>query len=107
MSYELIDSLKDELAFLKKTLENHVKHYPNGILWKNIYNGQIRSLERTISRYEDGIDYEFYETETGYKVRKIQTTRHLERDFPEITDSAQAHKDLIAQAEMIKKMKDE
>ena len=104
--YTIVDSLKDELDVQQKRLDLHNKRYPDSALWRNIYAENIRSLVRIIDRYENGIDYEFQETPTGYTFRKKETTRHLEREFPEVAESAQKHRELVEQAKVMKQLKD-
>jgi len=106
MSYDLIDALKDERDFIKQIRDQHKEKLPDAKLWLSIYNFQIQSLDRVIGRYADGIDYQFVDTGDGWRYNKVQTNRHLEREFPEVAESAKAHRELVEQAEVMKKIKD-
>lgn len=103
--YMLLHALKDELALATDIYNAHVAEYGTelaGSTYRIAYEVQMESLKRIIKRYEDGIEY----TLDGLNIRTKQTTKHLEREFPEVAEAVENLNRVVDQARIMQKIKE-
>lgn len=90
--FTLLDAIREETSLL----DEFVKYYDElkkkddsslnlrGIVMRDSWVEQRRSLHRILERYENGFEYSLGIKDGKPILNKNQTTRHLERDVPAV-----------------------
>ena len=102
-SYTLLDAIREEIDTL--TEMETICEKQNKLLLVNSYRNQKRSLQRILNRFEKG--YEYYmgiDKEGDPQLKYRQTTRHLEREYPEIAEAKQNLDDIVREIKIADKM---
>jgi hypothetical protein len=114
MSYTLFDAIREEADLL----DQYIKYYDElqnkdkdalslrDIMQRDTWRSQKSSYQRIVNRFENGVDFNLGIKDGKTTLIKTQTTRHLEREYPEITE-AKANLDSVVQsAKLVDKMQE-
>jgi hypothetical protein len=85
--YSLIDAIREEKALLEE-LES-VHRSENSHLLAAAARDNARMLSRILDRYEQGYEYYMGVKDGKPQLRRRQTTRHLEREYPAVARARQ------------------
>lgn len=114
MSYTILDAISEETELL----DQYIKYYDElqnkdkdalslrDIMQRDTWKSQRQSYIRIVERFEKGFEYSLIMKDGKPALSKTQTTRHLEREYPEIAE-AKANLDSVVQsAKLVDKMQE-
>lgn len=114
MSYTLLDAIREEADLL----DQYIKYYDElqkkdsdalslrDIIQRDTWRSQRLSYIRIAERFEKGFEYSLIMKDGKTTLNKTQTTRHLEREYPEIAE-AKANLDSVVQsAKLVDKLQE-
>lgn len=114
MPYTLLDALREEADLL----DQYVKYYDElqkkdkdalslrDIMQRDTWRHQKLSYLRIVDRFEKGFDYNIGIKDGKATLIKTQTTRHLEREYPEIAEAKAELDNAVQSANIIDKLQD-
>jgi len=114
MSYTILDAISEETELL----DQYIKYYDElqkkdkdalslrDIIQRDTWRSQRLSYIRIVERFDKGFEYSLGMKDGKLTLVKTQTTRHLEREYPEIAE-AKANLDSVVQsAKLVDKMQE-
>ena len=114
MPYTLLDAIREEADLL----DQYVKYYDElqkkdkdalslrDIMQRDTWKHQKHSYLRIVERFENGADYNIGIKDGKTTLIKTQTTRHLEREYPEVAEAKAELADAVQSANIIDKLQD-
>lgn len=114
MPYTLLDAIREEADLL----DQHIKYFDElekkdkdalslgDKMVRNMWRYQKISYLRIVERFENGFEYKLGIKDGKSTVIKTQTTRHLEREYPEVAEAKAELANAVQSANIIDKLQD-